>query len=63
MGPVIAPAGTVAVMLVAVLVVATPGIPLKSSIFFDAVVLKLVPVIVITSPGTPVMGEMAVIEG
>jgi len=60
-GPSAAPAGTVAVMLVAELNVALAVIPLKNLTVTGA--LKFVPVMVIVAPGAPLVGEKLVITG
>jgi hypothetical protein len=55
--------GTVVVMLVAVLAVATAVVPLNLTILFAGVVLKLVPVIVTVVPITPEVGVNEVMLG
>ena len=62
-GPVMAFAGTVVVIVVAVLAVTMAGTPLKSTKLSAGIVLKLVPVIVTTVPATPLAGENEVMVG
>lgn len=62
-GPVMAPTGTVVVILVAVLAVTTASSPLKSMKLLAGVVLKLVPEIVTTVPASPFAGENEVMVG
>src|SRR5580692_10794520 len=54
--PVVAPAGTPAVMLVAFQLVGTAGVPLKVRVLVPWVVPKVVPVIVIEVPTAPEVG-------
>ena len=61
--PVVAPAGTVAVMLVVVLAVAVAVVPLKRTVLFAGVALKFVPVIVTVAPIRPDVGVKLVIVG
>jgi hypothetical protein len=61
--PVVAPAGTDVVMLVAVLAVAVAVVPLKRTVLFAGVVLKFVPVIVTVVPSGPEAGVKLVIVG
>lgn len=55
-GPDVAPAGTVAVIVVAVEAVTVAEIPLKETVLLAGVVLKLVPVITMDAPTAPVPG-------
>lgn len=61
--PVVAPAGTVAVMLVEVDAVTMATVPLKSTLLLDVVGLKFVPVRLIEAPTAPLTGEKFVIVG
>lgn len=61
--PVEAPAGTVVVIVVAVELVTTAGVPLKLTTLLDALALKLVPVIVTVVPATPALGLNPVMTG
>ena len=56
MGPVVAPVGTVAVMLVAELAVAVVEVPLNLTVLLAGVALKFVPVIVTVAPTRPFVG-------
>jgi hypothetical protein len=56
MGPVVAPAGTVATICVEVAEVTDPATPLKASVVWLAVGLKPVPVIVTVVPSGPRVG-------
>jgi len=60
MGPVVAAAGTVAVVLVEVLIVKAAVVPLKAT---DVAPARFVPLIVTAVPGAPLAGEMLVIDG
>jgi hypothetical protein len=62
-GPVVAPSGTVAVMLVDVLAVTLAIAPLKRTSLLAGVVLKFVPTTVIEAPDDPVAGLNPVIVG
>lgn len=62
-GPVIAPAGMVAVMLVDVDAVTLAITPLKETVLFEGVVLKLVPEMVTVAPSAPLEGLKLVIVG
>lgn len=55
--PVIAPNGTIAVMLVAVLAVTVATTPLNFTVLLIGVVLKFIPVIVTLVPTGPLVGE------
>lgn len=61
--PVVAPAGTVVVIDVAVLAVTTAVVPLKFTVLFGGVVLKLVPVIVTVAPMLPLAGVKLMMVG
>ena len=61
--PVVAPAGTVATMLVVVDDVTTAATPLNSTSLLPGVVLKFVPVIVIEAPTAPLEGLNPVMVG
>ena len=61
--PVVAPVGTVVVMLVFVLAVATAVVPLNFTALFAKAGSKLVPVIVTTAPIPPLVGSKDVIVG
>jgi hypothetical protein len=63
MVPVVAPAGTVVVMLVAVEAVTTAGTPLKLTVLLPGVALKFVPVMVTVVPGNPLVGVKLEIAG
>jgi hypothetical protein len=63
MGPVVAPAGTLVVIVVAELAVTMAETPLNCTIFSEGVVLKFVPVIVTASPSSPVEGANNVMVG
>ena len=60
-GPVVAPVGTVVVMLVGVLAVTTAVTPLNFTVLLRGVVLKFVPAMVTVVPTDPLVGEM--VEG
>lgn len=62
-GPVIAPAGMVAVMLVDVDAVTLAITPLNEIVLFEGVVLKLVPEMVTVAPTAPLEGPKLVIVG
>jgi hypothetical protein len=62
-GPVIAPAGIVAVMLVDVDAITLAITPLKETVLFEGVVLKLVPEMVTVAPSAPLEGLKLVIVG
>ena len=62
-GPVVAPPGTVVVMLVAVLAVTVAATPLNLTMLFPGTGSKLVPVMVTDVPGMPEMGEKEEIVG
>ena len=62
-GPVLAPKGTVVVMLVPDDAVTTASVPLKRTVFSPGIELKLVPVIVTVVPKVPLVGLKLVIEG
>ena len=53
--PVVAPTGTVTVMLVAVEAVTIAAVPLKLTVLFAGVVLKFVPVMVMVVPTGPLV--------
>ena len=59
----VAPAGTVAVIVVAVDSVTVASVPLNLTVFSEGVVLKSVPVMVIDSPTFPVAGSIEVMVG
>src|SRR5437763_11799880 len=59
-GPVVAPAGTVAVTAVSVTVPTTAGMPLKATAVVSA---RLVPLIVTLAPTAPLVGVKLVILG
>ena len=61
--PVVAPAGTVVVMLVAVEAVTVATVPLNLTILLACVVLKLVPVMVTVAPTCPLVGLKELIVG
>jgi hypothetical protein len=61
--PVVAPEGTVVVMLVAVLAVTVAAVPLNFTALLEGVVLKFVPVIVTVVPTGPEAGAKEVIVG
>lgn len=61
--PVVAPDGTVVIILVEVEPVTIAGVPLNITALFAGVVLKFVPVIVIVAVTAPLMGVKAVIVG
>jgi hypothetical protein len=56
MDPVVAPAGTVVVILVDVDAVTVAGIPLNKTALLAGVVLKFVPVITMVAPSAPLLG-------
>lgn len=62
-GPVIAPAGIIAVMLVGVDAITSAITPLNETVLFEAVVLKLVPEMVTLAPMAPLEGLKLVIVG
>ena len=62
-GPVEAPAGTVTVMLVELLVITVAAIPLSVTVLLAGVVLKLVPEIITVVPTGPDVGEKEVMVG
>src|SRR5262245_17682592 len=61
--PVVAPAGTVAAMLVADQLVVAAVVPLKVTVLVPCVAPKLVPVIVTAAPTAPLVGLRVVIVG
>lgn len=61
--PVVAPKGTVVVILVEVLLETVAAVPLKLTILLAGVVLKLVPLIVTADPMPPLGGVIDVIVG
>jgi len=61
--PVVAPEGTIAVMLVEVEEVTLARTPLNLTIFSSGIVLKLVPDIVTVAPKAPLAGENTVMVG
>src|SRR5208283_4894950 len=61
--PVVAPIGTVAVMLVVLQAVVVAAVPLNFTVLVPCVTPKLLPVIVTTVPTTPVFGLRLVIAG
>jgi len=61
--PVVAPTGTVVVIIVAVLAVTLAVIPLNITILFAAVVLKFVPVMMTDAPIMPKVGLKEIIVG
>ena len=61
--PVVAPTGTVVVMLMTVLALTTAAVPLKLTVLAAGVVSKLVPVIVTEAPIDPEVGVNEVIVG
>ena len=61
--PVVAPAGTVVVILVAVLAVTNAVVPLNITMLLAGVVLKFVPVMVTTVPMGPLVGLKEVMVG
>ncbi len=61
--PEVAPAGTVTVILVAVLAVTVAVVPLNCTVLFEGVVLKFAPVIVTEIPTEPEVGVNEVIVG
>ena len=62
-GPVVAPDGTVAVILVDVLAVTVAAVPLNITMLFAGVVSKFVPVMVTVVPMGPLAGAKLVIVG
>jgi hypothetical protein len=62
-GPVVAPGGTVADMLVDVALVTTASVPLNRTSLFAGVVLKLDPVMVTQYPDAPLAGAKPSITG
>ena len=63
MGPVVAPEGTVVVMVVAVAAVITEKVPLNLTVLFAIVVLKFAPVIVTVIPAEPEVGVKLAMVG
>ena len=61
--PVVAPTGTVVVILVTVLAVTTAAVPLKLTMLFDGVVSKLIPVMVTEAPIDPEEGVNEAMAG
>jgi hypothetical protein len=61
--PVVAPVGTVVLMLVPLHAVAVAVVPLNLTVLVPCVVPKFVPVIVTAAPINPVPGERLVIAG
>jgi hypothetical protein len=61
--PVVAPVGTVAIMVVEVHAVAVAVVPLNLTVLVPCVDPKLVPVIVTVAPTAPVVGDRLVIVG
>lgn len=61
--PVVAPAGTVTPMLVALQLVTAAAVPLNVTVLLPWVAPKLLPVIVTAVPGGPDAGDRPVIEG
>ena len=61
--PVVAPAGTVVVILTPDEAVTVAAVPLNETILFAGVALKLKPVIVIVAPTGPLDGVKLVITG
>src|SRR5262245_45540088 len=61
--PVVAPAGTVAVILVAAQLVTVASVPLKWTVLTPCVAPKLVPVIVTAVPAGPLVGASVVRVG
>jgi hypothetical protein len=61
--PVVAPAGTVATMLVALQLVGAPAVPLKLTVLVPCVAPKLAPVIVTLAPTNPDPGFTPVMLG
>jgi hypothetical protein len=61
--PLVAPAGTVAAMLVLFQLVAVAAVPLKVTVLLPCVVPKFVPVIVTGVPTAPVFGLTVLIVG
>lgn len=61
--PVVAPTGTVVVMLVVVLAVTTAVVPLNKTVLLAGVVLKFVPVIITEVPVGPLAGVKLVMVG
>ena len=61
--PVVAPAGTVVLMVVEVEAVTDVAMPLKLKMLFVGIISKLVPVIVTEAPIAPEIGVYEVIEG
>jgi len=55
-GPVVAPAGIVVVILVVVDAVTVAGIPLNETVLLVGVVLKFVPEIIMVAPSAPLLG-------
>lgn len=62
-GPVLAPTGTVVVMVVAVLAVTVAEVPLKVTVLFAGTTSKFVPVMVTVVPIMPAVGAKEVIVG
>jgi hypothetical protein len=62
-GPLVAPAGTVVVILVAVLAVTVAIVPLNFTVLLAGVALKLVPAMMIVAPTPPLNGVKLVIVG
>ena len=62
-GPVVAPLGTEAVMLVVELAVTVAAVLLNLTVLFAGVVSKLVPVMVTEAPTKPLVGLKVVIVG
>lgn len=63
MVPVVAPAGTEVVILVAVLAITVAVVPLNVTMLLAGVVLKFVPVMLTVVPGVPNVGENEVMVG
>lgn len=61
--PVVAPTGTVVVILVVVLAVTIASVPLNRTVLLPGVALKFVPVIVTACPNSPEVGVKLVIVG
>ena len=63
MSPVVAPVGTVAVMLVAVLEMTVAVVPLNFTVLLAGVELKFVPLIVTEAPTAAEDGENELMDG
>jgi hypothetical protein len=62
MGPVVAPAGTVTIRLVAEAETMLAVVPLNCTVFCEGVALKAVPLMVTVAPAVPLCGVNEIIE-